>query len=184
MQNGQISAASQAPTCSQNCFCARPPTTMPMCRAGTSDCVCSRYHRSLNNRILLENYYLPGQLEQRLAEFVVYYNLRRYHESLNNLTPADVYFGRAQTILTRREKHQAENYRATTPAALCNRSHNCNLDGPDPLLNLLLTYPKGSDDIELGHLERDPECLRLGVRESERRPRSLLGPLVGQMCLA
>ena len=76
---------------------------MPMCRTGTSDCVCSRCHRSLNNRILLENYYLPGQLEQRLAKFVVYYNLRRYHESLNNLTPADVYFGRAQTILTRRE---------------------------------------------------------------------------------
>ncbi len=46
---------------------------------------------------------MPGQLEQRLAEFVAYYNLRRYHESLDNLTPADVYFGRAQTILTRRE---------------------------------------------------------------------------------
>jgi putative transposase len=62
-----------------------------------------RYHRSMKNQILLENYYLPGQLEQRLAEFVDYYNLRRYHESLDNLTPADVYFGRAQTILTRRE---------------------------------------------------------------------------------
>src|ERR1700693_797336 len=63
-----------------------------------------RYHRSMKNQILLENYYLPGQLERRLAEFVDYYNLRRYHESLNNLTPADVYFGRGQTILTRREK--------------------------------------------------------------------------------
>jgi hypothetical protein len=40
---------------------------------------------------------------QRVAEFVEYYNRRRYHESLDNLTPADVYFGRAQTILTRRE---------------------------------------------------------------------------------
>jgi len=45
-----------------------------------------RYHRSLKNQILLENYYLPGQLEARLAEFVDYYNNRRYHESLNNLT--------------------------------------------------------------------------------------------------
>jgi putative transposase len=62
-----------------------------------------RYHRSMKNQILLENYYLPGQLEQRLAQFVDYYNLRRYHESLDNLTPADVYFGRAQAILTRRE---------------------------------------------------------------------------------
>jgi transposase InsO family protein len=61
-----------------------------------------RYHRSMKNQILLENYYLPGQLEERLAEFVDYYNLRRYHESLNNLPPADVFFGRGQTILTRR----------------------------------------------------------------------------------
>jgi len=63
-----------------------------------------RFHRSLKNQILLEHYYLPGQLEQRLAEFVAYYNTRRYHESLSNLTPADIYFGRGQTILTRRQK--------------------------------------------------------------------------------
>jgi transposase InsO family protein len=62
-----------------------------------------RYHRSMKNQILLENYYLPGQLEARLAEFVDYYNTHRYHESLNNLTPVDVYFGRAQTILTKRQ---------------------------------------------------------------------------------
>src|SRR5437879_5851187 len=55
-----------------------------------------RYHGSMKNQILLENYYLPGQLEERLAEFVDYYNLRRYHESLNNLPPADVFFGRGQ----------------------------------------------------------------------------------------
>jgi transposase InsO family protein len=52
-----------------------------------------RYHRSLKNRILLENSYLPGQLEARLAEFVEFYNNRRYHESLGNLTPADIYLG-------------------------------------------------------------------------------------------
>ena len=62
-----------------------------------------RYHRSLKNQVLLENYYLPRQLEARLADFVDYYNTRRYHESLNNLTPADVYFGRGQSILTRRQ---------------------------------------------------------------------------------
>src|SRR5215475_6835655 len=63
-----------------------------------------RYHRSMKNRILLDNYYLPGQLEQRIEEFVRYYNNYRYHESLDNLTPADVYFGRGQAILERREK--------------------------------------------------------------------------------
>jgi len=62
-----------------------------------------RYHRSMKNRILLENYYLPGELELNIGEFVTYYNNRRYHESLDNLTPADVYFGRGLTILKRRE---------------------------------------------------------------------------------
>ena len=62
-----------------------------------------RYHRSMKNQILLENYYLPGQLQARLAEFVDYYNSRRYHESLSNLTPADVYFGRGPKVLSWRE---------------------------------------------------------------------------------
>ena len=62
-----------------------------------------RYHRSMKNRILLENYYLPGELELNIGEFVTYYNNRRYHESLDNLTPADVYFGRGPTVLKRRE---------------------------------------------------------------------------------
>jgi putative transposase len=39
---------------------------------------------------LLENYYLPGDLEARIDAFVDHYNHRRYHESLDNLTPADV----------------------------------------------------------------------------------------------
>jgi hypothetical protein len=43
-------------------------------------------------------------LEQSIEEFVRYYNNCRYHESLDNLTPADVYFGRGQAILERREK--------------------------------------------------------------------------------
>ena len=63
-----------------------------------------RWHRSLKNQILLENYYLPGELENRIGQFVTHYNTRRYHESLNNLTPEDVYLGRGQVILTEREK--------------------------------------------------------------------------------
>ena len=63
-----------------------------------------RWHRSLKNQILLDNYYLPGQLEQRIKQFVSHYNTRRYHESLNNLTPEDVYLGRGQAILNEREK--------------------------------------------------------------------------------
>ncbi len=63
-----------------------------------------RWHQTLKNRILLENYYLPGDLEAQVEAFVAHYNHQRYHESLNNLTPADVYFGRGQTILLEREK--------------------------------------------------------------------------------
>ena len=55
-------------------------------------------------RIVLENYFLPGDLEAQIEAFVENYNHRRYHESLDNLTPADVYFGRGQTILLQRER--------------------------------------------------------------------------------
>ena len=63
-----------------------------------------RWHQTMKNRILLENYYLPGNLEQQIGAFVDHYNNHRYHESLNNVTPADVYFGRDKDILREREK--------------------------------------------------------------------------------
>jgi transposase InsO family protein len=63
-----------------------------------------RWHQTLKNRILLENYYLPGDLKAQVDAFIGHYNHRRYHESLRNLTPADVYFGRGQTILLDRER--------------------------------------------------------------------------------
>jgi putative transposase len=88
-----------------------------------------RYHRSMKYQILLESYYLPGQFEYRLAEFVAYYNTRRYHESLSNLTPALVYSGRGQAILTgenikfktielRRRLHHAPAATTSTPMGL------------------------------------------------------------------
>src|SRR6202048_3655572 len=63
-----------------------------------------RWHQTLKNRILLENYYLPDDLKAQIAAFVADYNHLRYHESIGNLTPADVYFGRGQTILIERER--------------------------------------------------------------------------------
>jgi len=51
-----------------------------------------------------EHYYLPGDLERRIEKFFEYYNHQRYHESLDNLTPVDVYYGRGQQILNKREK--------------------------------------------------------------------------------
>ena len=76
---------------------AHPITRKP--RARSSD-----WHQTLKNRILLENYYLPGDLERQIGAFVEHYNHVRYHESIDNLTPADVYFGRAETILAERRR--------------------------------------------------------------------------------
>jgi transposase InsO family protein len=46
-----------------------------------------RWHQTLKNQILLENYFLPGDLEKQIEQFVDHYNHERYHESLSNVTP-------------------------------------------------------------------------------------------------
>lgn len=63
-----------------------------------------RWHQTLKNRILLENYFFQEDLETKIAVFVEHCNHRRYHECIDNLTPADVYFGRGQAILLERER--------------------------------------------------------------------------------
>lgn len=63
-----------------------------------------RYHRSMKNIVNLQNYFLPEELEREVASFVEYYNHQRYHESLDNLTPADMFYGRAKEVLTRRQE--------------------------------------------------------------------------------
>jgi len=66
-----------------------------------------RWHRTMKDKILLENYYLPSELKARIGEFINHYNMRRYHESLNNLTPEDVWLGRGETILKQRRRIKA-----------------------------------------------------------------------------
>jgi putative transposase len=61
-----------------------------------------RYHRTMKNVVKLENYFFPDELRSTLESFVHYYNHERYHESLDNMTPADVYYGRDQEIKNRR----------------------------------------------------------------------------------
>ncbi len=63
-----------------------------------------RYHRTMKNVVKLENYYFPWELEAALRDFVAYYNNERYHESLDNVTPADAYFGRKYQVVSEREK--------------------------------------------------------------------------------
>ena len=70
-----------------------------------------RYHRTLKNRINLENHYFPWELEHQIGRFVDYYNHQRVHESLGNLTPADVYHGRAREIVTARDLDKEQTMR-------------------------------------------------------------------------
>jgi len=62
-----------------------------------------RYHRSMKNIVKLDNYFSPGQLEEKMKEFVQYYNYERYHESLKNVTPSEVYFGTSERKLRKRK---------------------------------------------------------------------------------
>jgi putative transposase len=61
-----------------------------------------RYHRSMKNIVKLDNYFYPWELEQAIAAFVDYYNTTRYHEALDNMTPATVYSGHAQEVKRKR----------------------------------------------------------------------------------
>jgi len=56
----------------------------------------------MKNVVKLENYYHPEQLVDTIQDFVEYYNHERYHESLQNVTPSDVYYGRQEQILQKR----------------------------------------------------------------------------------
>ena len=57
----------------------------------------------MKNVVKLDNYSSTSQLEVQMEEFVKYYNYQRYHESLQNLTPSEVYFGTGQKKLKQRK---------------------------------------------------------------------------------
>ena len=52
----------------------------------------------MKNVIKLNHYFCPSELEKAIKQWVDYYNERRFHESLDNLTPRDVYLGVSDQI--------------------------------------------------------------------------------------
>ncbi len=63
-----------------------------------------RYHRTLKGEVKLVVYEAPSDLKRAVAAFVDYYNQRRYHEGIGNVTPAAVYYGRREAILAWRKE--------------------------------------------------------------------------------
>jgi len=67
-----------------------------------------RYHQSIKQEVKQVPYEIPGDLERAIAGFVDYYNHRRYHKALSDVTPDDVLRGRREGILTRRREVKAQ----------------------------------------------------------------------------
>ncbi|MDZ7601260.1 MAG: integrase core domain-containing protein [Hoeflea sp.] len=70
-----------------------------------------RWHQTLRKRILLENFFFQEDLEAQVAPFVEHCNHCRYHDSLADLTAADVDFGRGQIILIEQERIKGDTIR-------------------------------------------------------------------------
>jgi putative transposase len=69
-----------------------------------------RYQQSLKREVNQLPYELPSHLEKAIADFVDYYNYRRYHKALGNVTPADVLYGRREDILRQRKEVQIQTF--------------------------------------------------------------------------
>jgi transposase InsO family protein len=65
-----------------------------------------RYHQSIKRDVNQIPYDVPGNLDVAIADFVSYYNNRRYHKALGNVTPSDVLGGRREQILEKRKEVQ------------------------------------------------------------------------------
>ena len=78
----------------------------------------ARWHQTLKNPCLLENYFPPDELEAHIEAFVDHDNRQRYPAILNNVTPSDVYFGRDKAILKQRERIKRKTLEAR-------RLHHC-----------------------------------------------------------
>jgi hypothetical protein len=85
-----------------------------------------RYHRSIKGELGLVPYEMPSELEKAIAAFIEYYNYRRYHEGLGNVTPYDVYMGchfeilqnrkeaKSKTLLARKDYNRAAREQGNT----------------------------------------------------------------------
>ena len=69
-----------------------------------------RYHRTLKDDVNQVPYEVVGDLEEDIRAFVEFYNYRRYHKALKNVTPSDVLEGRLEAIPAHRKEVQRETF--------------------------------------------------------------------------
>ena len=69
-----------------------------------------RYHRTLKDDVNQVSYEVVGDLEAAIRGFVEFYNYRRYHKALRDVTPSDVLEGRLEAILAHRKEVQLETF--------------------------------------------------------------------------
>jgi len=71
-----------------------------------------RYHRTLKGEINQLPYDVPSELREAIRAFIEYYNYRRYHEGLGNVTPYDVYTSRHLEIIQKRKEVKSKTLAA------------------------------------------------------------------------
>ena len=82
-----------------------------------------RYHRTIKGEINLLPHETPTALKEAIRSFVDYYNHRRYHEGLGNVTPDDVLSGCRQQILQRRRQVKSRTIEARKSHNAMTREH-------------------------------------------------------------
>jgi transposase InsO family protein len=63
-----------------------------------------RYHQTLKRSVNQVPYDVPIDLQRSIEKFVDFYNYRRYHKALKDITPSDMLAGRRNQILERRKE--------------------------------------------------------------------------------
>lgn len=63
-----------------------------------------RYHQTLKRSVNQILYDVPNDLQCAIEKFVDFYNYRRYHKALKDITPSDMLAGRRDKILKRRRE--------------------------------------------------------------------------------
>ena len=105
-----------------------------------------RWHQILKNRVLLENYFLPGDLKMQIGDFIDHYNNHRYHMRVSTISRPQIPTSGVMLRYRKEEKDQETDHPKTPLEPSTQSGLTSNQDEPDPLLQNKLGRPKCFDD--------------------------------------